>query len=59
MVAICKDCLKPLTDEELNYYEYRCEDCERDNHERIQAWRTGSIDPELDDIYGVEKRTVH
>ena len=44
----CIDCGNALTEEERHYYEYRCEGCEVFRHERIQAWRRGSIDPELD-----------
>jgi hypothetical protein len=40
-----------LTLEEEHYYSDRCESCERDWHERVQAWQAGANDPELDELY--------
>jgi len=49
--AYCIDCTRTLTPTERYYYEYRCEDCERDYHERIDEWLAGADDPELDELY--------
>lgn len=52
MSAFCIDCDSLLTSEEAEYYECRCERCERLEHERIEAWRLGKRhDPELDRMY--------
>ena len=49
--AYCIDCTKNLTPSERYYYEYRCEECERDNFERYMEWLNGGDDPELDELY--------
>lgn len=48
---ICSECGDSLTEEERNYYVYRCESCERCWHERVTAWRHGAPDDELDKLY--------
>jgi len=52
MAARCKDCDRYLTPTEEHFYEYRCEDCEALEHARIQAWRAGAEDLELDERFG-------
>ena len=54
----CRGCGKPLTDEEREFYEDSCEQCEREDLERWQAWRHGADDPELDARFGVPRPTV-
>lgn len=49
---LCGVCARRLTTEESEYYGFRCEQCERDWHDRIQAWRGGAPDDELDRLYG-------
>lgn len=56
---ICVSCGVLLTPEEWNYYEIRCEGCERAFHERIQRWREGGPDPELDLRFMVAPLTRH
>ena len=48
----CKDCGKELSDEESYYYEYRCEECEKDFMDRVDRWISGEDDPMLDILYG-------
>ena len=48
---ICTHCGTVLTDEERRYYEHACEQCERDELDRWQAWRHGANDPELDALF--------
>ena len=48
---ICVACLNPLTPKERHYYECRCEDCEGKWLERVEAWRHGAPDAELDKEY--------
>lgn len=48
----CRDCQCELTAEEAQYYEDRCEECEVEWHLRMEAWRAGGTDPELDQMYG-------
>lgn len=52
--GICIRCGKPLRPEELYYYEYRCEECESEELERWQAWRSGAPDEELDALFDEE-----
>lgn len=47
-VPICCSCFTALTSDERNYYESRCEACETKLLERIERWRAGHPDPELD-----------
>lgn len=55
---LCRDCFEPITTAEQHFYEDRCERCEQEWHERIQAWRAGGEDKELDNLYGGEPRKV-
>lgn len=55
----CRGCGRVLTDEERHYYGATCEECERDQTERIAAWRAGGDDPELDALYDGPPRVVH
>ena len=48
----CIVCLAKLTDKEREYYEYRCERCERTHFQRIQRWKAGGEDAELDKLFG-------
>jgi hypothetical protein len=52
----CHDCTRPLTSEEAYYYGTRCEKCERTHFERIELWRHGGTDPELDAFYSQPNR---
>ena len=45
---VCVACVKPLTPEEQHYYEFRCEGCEAQWLARLEAWRGGKPDAELD-----------
>lgn len=47
----CRDCNDSLTQEEIEFYESRCEACERLWLIRILAWQHGESDPELDDLF--------
>lgn len=54
----CRRCGKPLTSEEAKYYADRCEGCEVDWFERIEAWRLGGADAELDAVFSAPKPTL-
>lgn len=56
-MMLCIDCCKRLSVAEQYYYVIRCEECEREAHERIVRWREGGEDKELDFIYSVPKET--
>lgn len=56
---ICSDCGKILTDEEAEFYETRCDDCERAWSERIDAWRFGGEDEELDAMFDGPEPVTH
>lgn len=47
----CNTCFDELTAEEHQYYDDRCEKCERLWHERVQRWRSGGKDDVLDEIF--------
>jgi len=48
----CKDCGRLLTAMEEHYFTIKCEGCEIAEIQRIEAWRNGAEDPELDELYG-------
>lgn len=54
MTPDCVMCLLPLTEEEEHFYGFRCEACEREQMERVFAWRGGE-----DALYQGPTRTVH
>lgn len=56
---ICFGCGATLTDEERHYYGGTCEECERDSLERIEAWRKGGEDAELDEVFSTPKAIAH
>lgn len=47
-----------LTAEERHWYGSCCEKCEQSWGNRIESWRLGSNDPELDEMFGSLRR-VH
>lgn len=47
----CNTCDAELTAEEHRYYDDRCEECERAWHDRIERWRHGGADRQLDELY--------
>ncbi len=53
---ICVQCGVELTKVEHFYYEYRCEDCESKWSDRLTAFRLGTPDEELDELFS-EPRT--
>ncbi len=44
-------CGRVLTPDERHWYGESCEQCERDWHERIEAWRKGGADAEIDRVF--------
>jgi len=56
---LCADCGNVMTEEEKHYYEYRCEGCEQIWYERLQDWRAGGSDPELDEMFSEPKPNLH
>lgn len=48
----CADCGIPMTLNEITFYEYRCETCERKWADTMEAWRHGAENQELDKLYG-------
>lgn len=52
MRARCIECGDDLTRDEKQFYEVRCEYCEGLWFERMEAWRRGGKDPELDTMFG-------
>lgn len=51
MAGECCDCGAYLTPTEDHFYGYRCEGCERKWFARIEAWRHGADDDELDEQF--------
>lgn len=48
----CKVCDCGINTVEKYFYDNRCEQCERKHHDRIEAWRAGAADEELDRYFG-------
>jgi hypothetical protein len=59
MRPICHECGSILTDTERRYYGDRCEGCECAWFERIETWRHGGKDAELDDLFSATPRQSH
>ncbi len=59
---ICTDyppepgCGNILTDEERHYYETSCEICTRRWDDRIDAWRRGGADVDLDKMFDAPRQ---
>lgn len=47
----CSDCYALLSRTEIKYYGMRCEKCEQEACDRLNAWRLGAADAELDALY--------
>lgn len=59
---ICSDCGATLTDEEAAYYEDSCDSCQAAWSERLDRWRNGGEDLELDEVFGAPRpapRVLH
>ena len=52
-------CGRVLTAEERLYYGSACEQCVRAGHERVEAWKRGGDDPDLDAAMPVPKPAVN
>lgn len=48
-----------LTAEERHWYGSTCERCEQEWGARIERWRSGGADIELDRMFGLATGTVH
>lgn len=59
MPQLCTDCKQVLTEEEIKYYETRCEKCESEWAEEIHQWRHGEENKELDKLYEKPKETLN
>lgn len=59
MITQCRECSQVLNEEEIHYYESRCEQCEIKWMDRIKAWRDGGEDKEFDLLYGDCDVTKH
>lgn len=57
-MSLCRDCTATLTAEELHYYGDRCNRCEGEWSDRIEAWRHGGEDAELSRMFPNEPRTL-
>ena len=56
MPQLCTDCKQVLTEEEIKYYEARCEKCESEWTEEMYQWRHGEENKELDKLYENQKK---
>jgi hypothetical protein len=52
-------CGAVLTEDEIKYYGSCCEACERGWNDRIEAWRGGGADIELDAMFTVPADRSH
>lgn len=56
---LCQECNQYLTNEEIHYYETRCERCETEWLEEIEAWRNGKENETFDRLYSTIKSTLN
>lgn len=49
----CRECRREMTGIEMVYYRDRCEECESAWNARVERWRHGGEDAELDRRFGV------
>lgn len=56
---VCGECGAGLSSEERRYYGARCERCETEWFDRIEAWRCGGNDEELDEMFAATPRQTH
>lgn len=59
MISVCAECHQVLTDEEIEYYKTRCEQCEREWLDDIEAWRDGAENKKFDAMYGDKKPVLN
>lgn len=52
-------CGAVLTADERHWYGATCERCERAWSDRLDVWRAGGVDPELDRMFGAASGTLH
>ena len=52
MVRVCVECDEDLTQEEVAFFDGRCEACEIAWQSRVELWRRGGDDPELSAMFG-------
>lgn len=52
-------CGAVLTPGERHWYGSSCERCEKEWSERIEAWRQGAQDTDLDAMFSVPARVTH
>lgn len=57
MIYICVECGSCLTEAELKYYGFRCEQHEREHHDRLREWLDGKPDAEFDEMMFIEPPT--
>jgi endogenous inhibitor of DNA gyrase (YacG/DUF329 family) len=48
VIQLCSDCDALMTDEEIEFYVFRCDRCEKLDLFRHERWRKGGEDEELD-----------
>ncbi len=53
----CNTCGAAMTDEEIEYYEVRCERCEGEWLDMIETWRKGGRNDVLDDLFSAPTAT--
>lgn len=49
-------CGKVLTPDERHWYGYCCEECEGEWSRRIEAWRRGGADTDMDKMFDAPRR---
>lgn len=55
----CTDCDDAMSEDEIRYYGNRCETCEEALMQRIERWRGGALDGELERAFLCNLRAVH
>ncbi len=55
----CCECASILTDDEIKYYDQRCEQCEKEWHEELIAWRQGGENEKFDKQFSLPYKVIH
>ena len=51
-MIFCRQCYVPLSPQEIVYYGNHCDHCLRFEQQRVDDWKAGKDDKELDELYG-------
>lgn len=59
MITICIECKQSLINDEIEYYENRCEKCESEWADEMYRWRHGEKNEKFDAMYSAPNPTIN